>query len=51
MSQEKIFKAAINMCELGIADFEDCVDTLKKFNGNQDQACEFLIDRNRFKRK
>jgi hypothetical protein len=46
LSQEKVFRAAITMTEAGIASFDDCVEALKKFKGDEDAACQFLIDQN-----
>jgi len=34
------------LTEAGIASFDDCVDALKKFKGDENAACQYLIDRN-----
>lgn len=39
VNQEKLFKAAITLAEAGIASFDDCVEALKKFKGDEDLAC------------
>jgi len=45
-NQEKTFRAAITMTEAGIANFDECVEALKKFKGDENAACQFLIDKN-----
>ena len=37
--QLKLFKAAINLAEAGIASFEECVEALKKAKGDENAAC------------
>jgi hypothetical protein len=38
-AQEKLFKTAITMSECDIASFDDCVEALKKFKGDENAAC------------
>lgn len=45
-NQEKLFKAAITMTEAGIASFDECVDALKKFKGDENAACQYLLEMN-----
>lgn len=43
-NQEMLFKAAITMTEAGIANFEECVEALKKFKGDENAACQYLLE-------
>lgn len=45
-NQEMLFKAAITMTEAGIADFEQCVEALKMFKGDENAACQYLLEQN-----
>ena len=45
-NQENIFRAAITLTEAGIGSFDDCVEALKKFKGDENAACQYLIDQN-----
>ena len=44
MNQERLFRAAITLTEANIANFDDCVEALKKFKGDENAACAYLID-------
>jgi hypothetical protein len=46
MNQEKLFRAAITLAEAGLASFDECVEALKKFKGDENAACQYLIDMN-----
>jgi len=35
----KFYKAAITMTEAGLGTFDDCVDALRKCNGDENSAC------------
>ena len=37
--QLKLYKAAITMTEAGLGTFDECVETLKKCNGDENAAC------------
>lgn len=37
--QEKLFKAAITLTEAGLASFDECVEALKRFKGDENAAC------------
>jgi len=34
-----MFKAAITLTEAGLASFDECVEALKKFKGDENAAC------------
>lgn len=40
-----ILSQALCLCDLGIANFDDCVEALKKCNLNMDAACEMLLNK------
>ncbi len=37
--EERLFRAAITLTEAGIGSFDDCVEALKKFHGDENAAC------------
>jgi hypothetical protein len=43
-NQEMLFKSAITMTEAGIATFDECVEALKKFKGDENAACLYLLE-------
>jgi hypothetical protein len=43
---DQIYKSALTLCECGIGSFEECVEALRKFNCDEDRACQYLIDKN-----
>jgi len=42
----KIYKAAITMSEAGLGTFDECVETLRMCNGDENAACQMMLDRN-----
>ena len=38
-NQERFFRAAITMTEAGLGGFDECVDAIKKFKGDENAAC------------
>lgn len=43
-SQLRLYKAAITMAEAGLAGFEQCIAALKKCKGDENAACQMLLD-------
>ena len=47
MSQEELFRAALHMTEsMNLGTFDECVEALKKCNGDQNSACQLIFDKN-----
>lgn len=47
VSQEELFRAALHMAEtMNLGSFDACVEALKKCGGDQNKACQQLIDKN-----
>jgi len=42
----KLYKAAITMTEAGLGTFDECVETLRKCNGDENAACQMMLDKN-----
>lgn len=42
-SEEKFFKTAINLTEAGLGSFDECLEAVKKCNGDENAACEMLV--------
>lgn len=38
-NQEQLFKAAINLADANLGTFDECVEALKKFKGDENAAC------------
>jgi hypothetical protein len=36
---------ALTICELGIANFDDCMEALKKFKGKVEDAVNYLLSK------
>jgi hypothetical protein len=34
------------MTEAGLGGFDECVEAIKKFKGDENAACQYLIDQN-----
>ena len=43
-SEEKLYRAAINLTEAGLGSFDDCVEALKKCSCDENAACQMLLD-------
>jgi len=45
-SQEELFRAALFMSEsMNLGTFDECVDALKKCNGDQNAACQLFFEK------
>ncbi len=42
---QMIIEAAKNLADLGFATFDECMEASKMFNGNVEQACEYLLSK------
>ena len=42
---DAMIDGAKNLVELGFASFDQCLEAMKRFNGNVDEACEYLLSR------
>lgn len=40
----KLYKAAITMTEAGLGSFDESVEALRKCNGDENAACQMMID-------
>ena len=39
LTHERLFRAAITLAEAGLASFDECVEAIKKFKGDENAAC------------
>jgi len=42
----KFYKTAITMAEAGLGTFDECAEALRKCTGDENAACQMLIDKN-----
>jgi len=42
----RIFKTAITLSEAGLGTFDECVNALRTCNGDENAACQMMLDRN-----
>ena len=47
-NQEQLFKAAINLADINVGTFDECVEALKKFKGDENAACQYLLENSSF---
>lgn len=45
IDEEKLYKTAINLFEAGLGEFDDCVEAVKRSNGDENEACQWLVEK------
>lgn len=51
IDEETLFKTAINLFEAGLGEFDECVEAVKKFKGDENDACQWLVDQKNNKKQ
>ena len=45
IDEEILYKTAINLFEAGLGEFDECVEAVKRSNGDENDACQWLVEK------